>query len=448
MKTPSINCCLALLVGSLVLPCKNLFPQEVDYFADNGLDNPLSTLQHPCAESFNGRTYVAYQGPHEDPYVAVYDHAAQKWEGPVRAGISEMGKTPDPIERGIVDNHGRPALLVDGEGYIHIIFGGHGGSPNHGENTLGTPGKGRQTHMVSDRPEDIFSWTELDNISPFGTYSQFVKMEDGDIYLFYRHGSHRSDWVYQKSTDNCRTFEEPVSVLKHKVRPENPTLHDAWYAWFGRGTRDTIVVTYIYHRCSTAQHEKARFNAYFMKMNCTEESWQNAANEVLVMPVDKEQADKKTNVYDSGDNRCDRGSVTVDNKGNPHLHFRHASGHLFYTRWLGDSWQDPSRITDTLKHQDGDLQVDSPNLAKILIAGNQRNGGGKLSWWKTTDGGLTWEKEMVVVSSSRLTYVMSAFVHNASPDALVVINDRDPKLPHLYRRMYLWGRKGFLGTSF
>ena len=70
---------------------------------------------------------------------------------------------------------------------------------------------------------------------PSAPYSQFVKMDDGDIYLFYRHGSHRSDWVYQKSSDNCRTFAPPVSLLKHKAQESDPNMHDAWYAWFEKG---------------------------------------------------------------------------------------------------------------------------------------------------------------------------------------------------------------------
>ena len=40
--------------------------QIVDHFTDNGYGNPISTMQHPCAEHYHGVTYVAYQGPHED----------------------------------------------------------------------------------------------------------------------------------------------------------------------------------------------------------------------------------------------------------------------------------------------------------------------------------------------------------------------------------------------
>jgi len=66
----------------------------VDYFTDNGFANPLAVMQHPCAECYKGVTYIAYQGPHEDPYICAYDHAAKKWSGPVKAGENPMGNAP------------------------------------------------------------------------------------------------------------------------------------------------------------------------------------------------------------------------------------------------------------------------------------------------------------------------------------------------------------------
>jgi hypothetical protein len=83
----------------------------VDCFTDNGYGNPLAVMQHPCAEYYNGKTYIAYQGPHEDPYVCAYDHAAKKWSGPVKAGENPMGKTPDTVDPKRIDNHGRPAMI-------------------------------------------------------------------------------------------------------------------------------------------------------------------------------------------------------------------------------------------------------------------------------------------------------------------------------------------------
>jgi len=93
-------------------------------------------------------------------------------------------------------------MIIDNEGYIHVFFGGHGGLRElHGDNPLGNHHYGENKHVVSKRPLDITEWEELDTIPPFGTYNQVVKMDNGDMYLFYRHGAHRSDWVYHKSTE-------------------------------------------------------------------------------------------------------------------------------------------------------------------------------------------------------------------------------------------------------
>jgi hypothetical protein len=73
------------LVGLLVTFASVLraASSEVPYFTDNGYGNPVSSLQHPAGEHHAGVTYVAYQGPHEDPYVAAYVHATASWIGPV-----------------------------------------------------------------------------------------------------------------------------------------------------------------------------------------------------------------------------------------------------------------------------------------------------------------------------------------------------------------------------
>ncbi|MCX5770049.1 MAG: BNR-4 repeat-containing protein [Candidatus Hydrogenedentes bacterium] len=409
----------------------------VDYFTDNGYGNPVAVIQHPCAEYYNRVTYIAYQGPHEDPYVCAYDHAAKKWSGPVQAGENPMGKTPDPVDPKGPDNHGRPAMIVDGNGYIHLVFGGHGGYFRLGKNTLGAAGNGKQTHVVSKNPQDISAWEVLDNISPFGTYSQFVKMDDGDIYLFYRHGSHQSDWVYQKSTDNCRTFSPPVSVLKHKTQQSDPNIHDAWYAWFENGKGDTITASYVYHLCRTNGHTRERYNGYYMKMNCGDESWENAGGNKLVLPVTKEYADQNTLVCDTytAKEKSNHGTCRVDDDGNPHLFFRR-QGQVHYFRWLGNAWQKPVAVPGG----DGDMIVESPKVVRMLLTG-----GGEVCWWRTTDGGLTWAKGSCLISSPDSTYTASTLVRNAHPDGRMVVNENNPAQNHLYRKLYLLGDSGPIG---
>ena len=417
---------------------------NVDYFTDNGFGNVSSTMQHPTGQYYQGTTYLAYQGPHEDSYVCAYNHAGRKWSGPVLAGVSLMGKTPDPIDNSELDNHGKPAMMVDVQGYIHVVFGAHGGSPLLGVNTLGTPAGSvrgaKLTHLVSRKPQDISSWQVLDNIPPFGTYPQFVQTDSGDVYLFYRHGAHRSDWVYQKSVDNGRTFAPEVSIIKHKPQAASPTTHDAWYAWFAKGLGDTITASYVYHPCANPGHTSARHNVYYMQLNCGNGSWENVAGEHLSVPVTKEYADAKSLVFNTGTDRCNHGTCRVDAEGHPHLIFRYAKGQVRYSRWTGSVWTGPTAIVPDGGSQDGDLIVESPTQVRVILAssGSSR---GEVGWWNTADGGQTWSKQPPLLSRTGGGFGIGALVENFIPSGMFIVSEAVSS-QHLYKKMMLMGRDG------
>jgi hypothetical protein len=419
---------------------------SVDYFADNGYGNPVSSLQHPAGEHYQGVTYVAYQGPHEDAYVAAYVHATGRWIGPVQAGVSPMGKSPDQIDPGELDNHGKPALVVDRQGYIHLAFGSHGGDPIHGPNPLGEffmGTKGKMTHVVSARPGDISAWRTVDNLPAFGTYNQWVKLANGDLYLFYRHGGHRSDWVYQKSTDDGRTFAAPVSVLKHKVSAAAPTVHDSWYAWFDQGQGDTITASYIYHPCANPRHNAHRRNTYFMQFDPRSGRWSNVQGARLTLPVTKESADQLTLIEDTGAVRTTHGTAHVDAAGRPHVVFP-AGQEVRYYRWDGTAWQKPVAVgAPGARMHDGDFIVDSPTRVRMLL-GQTVGTGHEIAWWHTTDGGLAWQKGAVLIAAKDRTFSMSAMIRNAHPDAVLLLSSRSAAEPHLYRRMHVVGDRGAL----
>ncbi len=431
---------IALLVKGQSLP----EPALVNYFTNNGWSSAVKTMQHPAGEFHKGVTYVSYQGPTEDPYVAAYDHNTGKWTGPFKAGESLMGKDPEHK----IDNHGKPAMIIDDEGYIHLVFGGHGGMPEHGENTLGNTHYGAMKHVVSKRPLDITEWEELDNIPPFGTYNQFVKMDNGDIYLFYRHGAHRSNWVYQLSTDNGRNFAPPVSILKTKQTlgtKEQPDIHDSWYAWFTNGQGNDIIATFNYHVCKEPNHDGERHNCYYMVLNTDNSEWRNVKGEKLTTPVTKEEADVKTLVTNTEDMWTVRGAVRLDNEGNPHIIF-YMGEHLglkhggpkqvIYYRWTGKKWM-TAESTD-LPVATGDIMVSSPKKASLLLA-CKINGNAELAWWNTKDGGKSFKKGEVLYNRKKSGISTSAIIRNAHPDARVIIygNHKGD-----YKKMYLIGDKG------
>lgn len=424
---------------------------KVDYFVDNGFGNAVAVVQHPAGVYHKGVTYVCYQGPLEDPYVASYNHTTKEWKGPYKAGISEMGK--DPNRKKKIDNHGKPAMLIDDAGYIHIAFGGHGGTRSDGENPLGNHHYGKNLHAVSKKPLDISSWKTLDNISLFGTYSQFVKMDNGDMYLFYRHGAHRSNWVYQKSTDNGGSFGAPVSFLKHK-RQQNIEAEDSWYPWISKGNGDHIIVVFDYHLCRDNKnnqdargHIPERHNAYYMVFNTKSGVWKNVKNESLEMPLTKEMADKKTLVALTGTDWTFQGVTDVDPNGNPQICImvgpdvgkkRSAPKRLQHFRWDGKTWLHNKLAA--LPKGNGDLEVKSAKEVSLYLESKTRDDMGEMSRWDSFDGGESFKKGDVLLRRKNANFAISSLIDNAHPDARIIVAEKEKETD--FRKMYLLGDNG------
>jgi hypothetical protein len=463
----------------LVIGCANL-PQihkntnlQRDYFAENGFGEGVAVVQHPAGEYKNGVTYVAYQGPKEDPYVAAYNHATGEWKGPYKAGVSILGKNP----RGKIDSHGKPTLIIDHAGYIHIFYGSHGGVLDlHGKNALGDYHSGENKHAVSARPYDISEWVDLDNVSPFGTYNQAIKMENGDLYLFNRHGAHRSDWVYQKSTDNGRTFASPVSFLKHKARADGLGT-DSWYPYISKGVGNQIVVGFDYHFCwnrnaprnNRGGHSTERKNLYYMTFNTDTNEWHSVDGQLLSIPLTKEEADAKALAFDTGENWTFNGTTKVDAKGNPHIsaYIGEDIGwqiggpkNARYFRWDGSRWN--GNLNNGLPIGRGDFLSSGDNVSFLLSGIDSQTKRTSVRWWESNDAGETfsqghellqfkddWDDRTSNADSLRPKSLSnldspgsaaSSFIRNAHPDARIIIAEKADGTD--YRRMYLVGDNG------
>ena len=423
----------------------------VEYFADNGFGNAVAVVQHPAGVYHDGTTYVCYQGPLEDPYVASYNHETKQWKGPFKAGVSAMGKDPDRKKK--IDNHGKPSMIIDDEGYIHILFGGHGGMAKHGKNVLGNYHYGKNVHAVSKKPLDISGWEMLDNISPFGTYNQLVKMDNGDVYLFYRHGAHRSNWVYQKSTDNGRTFAAPVSFLKHKRRTDQ-AAEDSWYPWITKGQGNELIVAFDYHLCRDGNkrsggrgHIPQRYNLYYMVFDTETGAWHNVKGEPLAVPVTKEEADEKALVARTPGNWTFQGVADLGADGYPHVcvtigedvgEKRSAPKNMHHFRWNGTEWL--SSENEGLPIGNGDLEAKSAREVSIYMESENEEGFAEIGRWDSSDGGATFGQADVFLTRGNSGFVISSLIENAHPEARVVVAEK-PKGTY-FRRMYLLGDGG------
>lgn len=447
-------------------------PLEQLFFAENGYGEGVAVVQHPAGEYINGVTYVSYQGASEDPYVAAYNHNTREWSGPYKAGVSILGKDPNKK----IDSHGKPTMLIDNAGYIHIFYGGHGGVKElHGDNPLGDTHSGENKHSVSSKPYDISSWEYLDNVSPFGNYNQAIKMDNGDIYLFSRHGAHRSDWVYEKSTDNGRTFDAPVSFLKHQRRDDD-IGSDSWYPYVSKGLNDEIVVGFDYHFCwdkdaprnNRGGHSTERKNLYFVKFSTADNIWTNVQGKPLTIPITKTEADDKALAINTADLWTFNGSTKIGADGNPHIgaYIGQDIGWQIggpkkasYFAWNGEKWI--GNFASGLPIGRGDFLANGNNVRFLVSGIDPKTDKTSVSWWQSQDGGLNFvkDKELLnfgdykVEKSAQPTgrpkslsnldspgSAASSFILNAHPDARIIIAEKPDGTD--WRRMYLVGDNG------
>lgn len=261
----------------------------------------------------DGKIVIAYEGDLTDPYITSYDIKNDKWDGPYKAGHSTLSKNGRKR-----DSHGKPALTQDDDGYFHIIFGGHGGERDDGLNPLSIDtahAGGRFTHVVSDKPNDISSFSVQDDVSPFASYAEIVKMDNGDIYFFTRAGTHKSPWIYYKLVNGNQTLEPPVIVTWPTVHKDNPMLVDMFYVKTFKSSGTDILMTSMWHLCNfkeihTPKHDD-RFNAYYMRLDTRDDTFYNAKGEKLSLPITRAIADQKTLVYDS----VSDGTIVNDTRG-------------------------------------------------------------------------------------------------------------------------------------
>lgn len=329
-------------------------------------------------------------------------------------------------------------MIVDSQGYIHVVFGGHGGYWWLGMNRFGAPGTGRQIHAVSKRPRDIREWEILSNISPFGTYSQFVKINT-DIYLFYRHGSHNASWVYQKSTDDGRSFSRQKVILQNRLRRFN--LYDTYYAWFDEAPNGKIVGIFSYHPHKIINHNNDRFDAYYIEMDPATGKWTNAQGDEMKLPIRRRRANRQAKIFDSGKQRSNVGTCHLDSQGRPHLTFRF-DGRLRFFRFDNGKWSDPIDVSGLDQGQSGDFIINGTNVTAYLTADDPA-GGGRVATWRSPDSGTTWQSDKVIIQrSSSEEFFITCQIRNAHPDALFLARDKDNSRNHLYCRMFVLGENG------
>ena len=90
------------------------------------------------------------------------------------------------------------------------------------------------------------------------------------------------------------------------------------------------------------------------------------------------------------------------------------------------------------------MVVEDSGVIRVIMHGNHEGSGGEVAWWRSEDGGESWEKEQTVAESDQIRYHVSALVNDAHPDGQIVFYEIDPHSDEENRQLYLWGDSGLV----
>lgn len=214
----------------------------------------------------DGKTHVVWQDSVSPAKVDKGDDPNKAGFVPVSDGYMNRIRTFDHLTQtfGPVitlnkgkDNHARPNITMDHQGYLHVIISGHG-SP--------------VVHMQSLRPNDASQWTKPHVIGD-GTYPIPAVAPDGTLYVVMRHAKLDGLELYVRDPDG-KWREKPIHLITQSpdypgyaayhcgmtIAPDG-TLHIIADFYEGKGWQDRRglhqAVTYIQSRDAGRTWNKA-----------------------------------------------------------------------------------------------------------------------------------------------------------------------------------------------
>jgi len=170
----------------------------------------------------------------ERTHVVWQDSTADGYWARVRTLDRSSGRLSETVTLGKgVDNHARPCIAADADGYLHVIISGH--------NTA-------FQYLRSARPNDSSEWTRL-ACSVSGTYPFLSCGPDKTLYLTARSSSHNGVDLYTRPPEGEWTLAHPL-ILRREPQyreysgyntilawgPGQKRLHFACDVYEGRGT--------------------------------------------------------------------------------------------------------------------------------------------------------------------------------------------------------------------
>ncbi|RLC73779.1 MAG: hypothetical protein DRI26_00045 [Chloroflexi bacterium] len=336
-------------------------PYQVSFanISTNTYGNGIYPPQYPQAiyVPSQNKTYIIFQTRYVGRHIIEYDHSTKTFQNETDIGGHTLWGENQP-------GHGAPALGIDGDGYLYVFYGSHGGP---------------QYYKKSTNPYDITSWGSEQTLVSAATYPQ-VFWTDNKLWVFYRNGP--QEWVYKTTSDGGSTWSNEVEITDFDSQP------NFWgvYARTMKAPNGDIHIVWLWRNDANDY-----FNLYYAYYDISEGKWKKRDGTELTLPISESEADK---VFDGSHTWI--WGLDIDENNEPYIFWAYSGDNkLKLTKWKNSAWH-TYNITDYPFYKSGSfgaLKVDdSSNLRVIADSSDHKTA--KL--YKSTDGGETWQFVKIV----------------------------------------------------
>lgn len=350
----------------------------------------------------DGRTHIVWQDadrPGRMGYtnrVRTYDHATGAWTKPYTLGPG-------------IDNHARPTITIDSQGYLHVVLSGH--------NSM-------MYYRRSVDPNNASNWTKSEPIDN-GTYPMLVCGPGDVLVCTARPAAHSGVNLYvKKSGDAAWTKRE--SILHRNKKYNGYAGYNGAMFWGPDGVLHFSAD--VYEGIGYTEHRGTHQSIVYMKSADLGQTWTKADGTALPEKIDPTRPDVLAEI-DVGARgpaqvpRLRNGGVVVDSKNRPYVYFTEAENAVGRPRlvtleqgaWIdlplaeafGKQWPEGNVLGAR-----GHLTIDANDVLHVLVEFSEKSPPGEtiarfsrkigIGLLTSRDGGKTFSaRELLPIDASR-----------------------------------------------
>lgn len=286
-----------------------------DLISEAGSGRATAYLESPKIISHSGKTHVAWLDSEAEGFrvrIRTRDVARGEW-----SPVWTIGEA--------ANNHGGPALTVDAEGYLHVVYYAH----HH-------PVRYRR----SVRPNDASEWGPIEQFGENLTYPALVCAADGSLLFAARRSYDDRPWELE-------VWRRPVGEGWRRVGPVVRSRYNG-YAQFaaslswGPDKHRLHLATRLYETINDDTRAPLTTIGYLFSEDGGL-TWRRSNGDLVELPATAETVDRVAVADGSVGRILSGGSMAVDASGRPHLVYSEriqAAGHGYWaTPGEGGPWR-------------------------------------------------------------------------------------------------------------